>query len=299
MSILAQLINYTKNPTLETNFNPKNKFWVLLQLSGLSLGLSSISWFFISPILKIVGYKESQHLIAQELADNPSILILISTVIIAPLIEEIVFRGWLRPSFRNLVVAFWLFIGGWVIFTLFPEFTILNSIISVLVGLYWLLSVQKNNMESLIPKQLYRYLYYFAIIWFGLVHFPNFNDNSIWYLAPILVLPQLIAGFTFGFVRMNFGLKWSILAHAFENFVLIIPSLFVAYGTFSIRSQIKDSEQFIPDLIYTLSQLNQVLFFVGLSCYTFVIICSLIFTSTLIYDYYKSIKKENRSSKNL
>jgi hypothetical protein len=115
-------------------------------------------------------------------------------------------------------------------------------------------------------------------------------------LAPILVLPQIIAGITFGFVRMHFGLKWSILAHSFENFVLMIPSLFVAYGTFSIRNQIKDSEQFIPDLVYTLSHSNQVLFFIGLSSYTFIILCSLIFTCTLIYDYYKIAKKENRSS---
>ncbi|OSY88399.1 CAAX protease [Tenacibaculum holothuriorum] len=65
--------------------------------------------------------------------------------------------------------------------------------------------------------------YVFAII-FGLVHLTNFKiTTNVLLLAPILVAPQIILGGYLGFIRVKFGLVWSILLHACYNafFMLI------------------------------------------------------------------------------
>lgn len=65
--------------------------------------------------------------------------------------------------------------------------------------------------------------YIFAVI-FGLVHITNFKTTTnVLLLAPVLVAPQIILGGYLGFIRVRFGLIWSILLHASYNafFVLI------------------------------------------------------------------------------
>ena len=65
--------------------------------------------------------------------------------------------------------------------------------------------------------------YVFAIL-FGSVHLTNFSINTnVLLLAPILVAPQTILGGYLGFIRVRFGLQWSMLLHACYNafFVLI------------------------------------------------------------------------------
>lgn len=65
--------------------------------------------------------------------------------------------------------------------------------------------------------------YTFAII-FGLVHITNFNlTTNVLLLAPILIAPQIILGGYLGFIRVRFGLAWSMLLHACYNafFMLI------------------------------------------------------------------------------
>ena len=77
------------------------------------------------------------------------------------------------------------------------------------------------------PK-LFKIAFYFFTIIFGLVHITNFEITStVLILTPILVLPQLFAGFALGFLRVRFGLRWSILLHCVYNiFFLSIALIF-------------------------------------------------------------------------
>lgn len=64
--------------------------------------------------------------------------------------------------------------------------------------------------------------YVFAII-FGLIHISNFNiTQNVILLAPILVAPQTILGGVFGFIRVRFGLRWSMALHACYNGILML-----------------------------------------------------------------------------
>ncbi|MGB1042775.1 MAG: lysostaphin resistance A-like protein [Tenacibaculum sp.] len=66
--------------------------------------------------------------------------------------------------------------------------------------------------------------YVFAIL-FGLVHLTNFNiTTNVLLLAPILVAPQTILGGYLGFIRVRFGLQWSMLLHACYNAFFVLGS---------------------------------------------------------------------------
>ncbi len=74
------------------------------------------------------------------------------------------------------------------------------------------------------PKYFKPAFYIFAVL-FGLVHITNFTmTTNVLLLAPILVLPQTILGGYLGFIRVRFGLAWSILLHATYNAFFILIS---------------------------------------------------------------------------
>jgi len=72
----------------------------------------------------------------------------------------------------------------------------------------------------------FKYIFYLSAILFGAVHITNFESYAtiIW-LAPLLIAPQIAAGFFLGFIRVKLHLGWSMLLHAAHNGILIIPLL--------------------------------------------------------------------------
>ena len=76
------------------------------------------------------------------------------------------------------------------------------------------------------PKY-FKYAFYGFTLVFGYLHIFNYQDfnTSILIFSPILIAPQLVVGLYLGFIRIKFGLLWSIALHAMYNGVLM--SLFL------------------------------------------------------------------------
>lgn len=75
-------------------------------------------------------------------------------------------------------------------------------------------------------KKNFKIAFYSFTIIFGLVHITNYSiTENVILLAPILILPQLLVGSYFGFIRVRFGLIWSIALHGFYNGILTIAFL--------------------------------------------------------------------------
>ncbi|WP_442265594.1 CPBP family intramembrane glutamic endopeptidase [Tenacibaculum sp. ZS6-P6] len=164
-----ELISYLRNPVLEQdpNTDPKyrlKKFFHTLVISIISIGL-------LTPLLGLVeasGLVDMEnHAVAEMINQYSKIAVFFYAAILAPLIEEVVFRAPL---------------------TLFKG------------------------------KALFRIAFYCFAILFALVHLSNYTiTNNVLILAPILVAPQLVLGGYLGFLRVRFGLGWSILLHATYN----------------------------------------------------------------------------------
>jgi membrane protease YdiL (CAAX protease family) len=70
------------------------------------------------------------------------------------------------------------------------------------------------------------FLFHVFAITFGLVHLSNYSHISNYFLAIPLVSSQFVSGYVLGFVRMKFGLIYSMGLHSVWNFFAFI-ALFV------------------------------------------------------------------------
>ena len=79
-------------------------------------------------------------------------------------------------------------------------------------------------------SKYFKVAFYCSFILFGAVHITNFTSykDFLW-LAPLLVLPQTVAGIFLGFIRVKLGLGWSMLLHACHNGILFAPILFIKF----------------------------------------------------------------------
>ncbi|WP_299048339.1 CPBP family intramembrane glutamic endopeptidase [uncultured Polaribacter sp.] len=74
-------------------------------------------------------------------------------------------------------------------------------------------------------KITFKVLFYVLTILFGFIHITNFEiSTNVILLSPLLVLPQILLGVYLGFIRVRFGLLWSIGLHAAYNGILITLS---------------------------------------------------------------------------
>ena len=73
----------------------------------------------------------------------------------------------------------------------------------------------------------FKYAFYVFALLFGYMHIFNYQDlnSNIILFSPILVAPQVVVGLYLGFIRIKFGLQWSIALHALFNGILM--SLFI------------------------------------------------------------------------
>lgn len=75
-------------------------------------------------------------------------------------------------------------------------------------------------------RSYFRWVFWGLTLAFGLIHMGNYTGyESYWWLAPILVAPQLNAGLFLGFIRVRFGLLWAIGLHGAYNLLLLGPFL--------------------------------------------------------------------------
>lgn len=166
--------------------------------------------------------------IAQREVDITLWMKLLIVVILVPIYEEIIFRSLLKFKPINI----FLFISttiGLIIFSIlksnFEAIAIFSTILfSFLVILF---SFKKTHIESFISSK-FKYFFYATILTFGLIHAFNFTGNiyAILALSFILGSPQLVLGAILGYIRMNYGLVYSILFHMIVNSSILFSILY-------------------------------------------------------------------------
>ncbi|MBU2905693.1 CPBP family intramembrane metalloprotease [Arenibacter algicola] len=84
-------------------------------------------------------------------------------------------------------------------------------------------------------KKYFKFILYASVLLFAAVHMTNFEmSREVYYIAPLLVAPQLILGVFLGYIRVKLGLGWSICLHAMYNGVLITPILLYNFLNFPL-----------------------------------------------------------------
>lgn len=142
------------------------------------------------------------------------------TVLIAPIIEELIFR--LSLSFTPFKIYLSTFLGVFFYFNdvylleiKLNSFIISLLIITILFLIIKFVIVKYNILEN---KKNLRYYSYLLAVLFGMYHFKmivNINYFSIFIY--LYIIPKIILGIFLNRIRLNFGLKYSIIIHMFIN----------------------------------------------------------------------------------
>lgn len=173
--MIRKVVEFLRNPVFIADENKEigYRFRVYFKLLAFALLCSVILGSLTEGLVSLFNIDLGEHAMDDWDTKYSEIRIVLLAIIIAPLLEEIIFRGPLA-LFKN--------------------------------------------------KSYFNLIYYFSILSFGAIHLANFEDlgNSYW-IAPLLIAPQLSMGVFLGFIRIKFSLLWSMLLHAGYNLVLTSP----------------------------------------------------------------------------
>ncbi len=189
----------------------------------------------VFPDLDILKYQQSD--LNELMIKNPWKFVLLA-VIIAPVLEEGMFRTLIRPSPNEFI----FFLCSWIL--------ILTAIF-IPVDVHWaikfgflllFITLIYFFLKELIPREIqykacsflsrnYISIWVITSIIFGLVHISNYVDGfHIDFLLFLMIIPRIIAGFYFGKVKIeNKSMVWPIAMHAMNNatvLVFLLPKLF-------------------------------------------------------------------------
>ena len=166
------------------------------------------------------------------MTNNPLVFFILA-VIIAPIIEECLFRSLIKPSQNEILV----FICSWILFISLPFIPAKANLILKYSLLLLSVFIIFLFLKSIIPekkmKKMQYYLHkYYRLIWmlsaliFGYVHVWNYVSGFEFnFILFILIFPRIIAGYFFGRLKVqNQQLYWPILLHAMNNGIVVLLS---------------------------------------------------------------------------
>ncbi|MBW8360682.1 MAG: CPBP family intramembrane metalloprotease [Kaistella sp.] len=192
---IRKFLQFLKSPKYSfsdhISLNDKYRIFTVLFFAVLILNMAVI--------IPLLSYVDEQFLKIESLSlfEYTIGTILLFAVIIAPVLEELVFRFPLKYE-RNYVFRFVDKITGRTFFSQF-----------------W-----KNNFSL---------IFYTVALLFGFAHSLNFKNDwtpLFLLLLPLLVLSQSVTGIFLGYIRLRLGFIWSVLFHmCFNLVVILIPYL--------------------------------------------------------------------------
>jgi uncharacterized protein len=173
-------------------------------------------------IIKFLKFHETEF-------NYSSFRILLAGIILGPVIEEILFRFLLKPKHKNFIIftCFTLSLA----FMFFLKESSIYSIIFLTVGIASFLLCLNNNFLRKTQKYLlnhYCSFFYLSCILFGFYHITNYTplNYKLILILPVIVFPQMIMGVFLGYIRIKFGIIFSILFHSITNIFPILVLLF-------------------------------------------------------------------------
>ena len=221
-SLLDTYLQFLRSPTLNSppeDSSPQKTFSQILQLYTLHFLLVILAGVIIT---RFSGAQDDS-LITEAIAEMPAWALFLSAVVAAPVLEESVFRLPMRSLAVNLA-----FSGSLVVLylalMLVASGSLLIFIAGMLIGFNLYLWIQRPKMMVFQPfyERYPKYIFYFLTLIFGAIHITNYAPR-VWPLLPLLVLPQVIIALWLGFVRLRYGFRWAIFAHALHNGCLLLP----------------------------------------------------------------------------
>ncbi|RZL65047.1 MAG: CPBP family intramembrane metalloprotease [Pedobacter sp.] len=208
----------------------KNKTQLFKDFTALFLLDVVFTGFLVSIIYLLLHFKIIKEHSGPDLLKEYGILgTLAFACIFAPIFEEILFRWHLR-DLHGSIYFFFLSISGLVTSqlnsTLIQFYVVITTL---LLAILTIKALEKKGKFYAIRmwRKSYPYLFYYTAIIFGLLHLSNYKDLTI--ADPsfvIYIASQTFGALTLGYLRIKYGLGYSILFHALFNLVAFSLAIF-------------------------------------------------------------------------
>jgi uncharacterized protein len=173
-------------------------------------------------LIKLLNFHDTEF-------NYSTLKILFVGIILGPIIEEILFRLLLMPKYKNIIIFFGFSVC--IAFISLIKGSNLYLIIFLTFGIISFLFCQNKKYLRKAQRFLlnhFNYIFYLSCILFGFYHITNFMpvNYKLIFIMPIIVFPQMVVGAFMGYIRMKFGITYSIIFHSITNIFPILVLIF-------------------------------------------------------------------------
>ncbi len=223
LSVLAALISFLRRPCVRAGGAalPVSKPLLIFWLLCFAFGATAIFGLLALPLIVSSGATVGENL--KQVLDRSAFSVFVAMVVLGPLVEEMIFRGWLVGTYQAIggtALFLGIFYGTpWVWeatgsgkLGLGPQLAI--SALSLLVFVF----VQRSGPPTRprVFEALFPYLFWLQGLTFGVLHLPNLGGSSL--ALPFLMAASLvICGWIFAYARVVAGFRSAYLLHAVYN----------------------------------------------------------------------------------
>lgn len=182
---------------------------------------TALAAFLALPLILFTDIGMGENL--QTVLNGSVLSVFLAVVVLGPLVEEVMFRGWLPGTMRALAgTALFLIIwfGGWRLLTnIIPEIEGLGLLVglSVVALLAFMLVSRKDKTRSAAwYGSLFPLFFWAQGLLFGALHFTNISSTSL-LLSMLMTAPLVLCGWIWGYARITLGFGHAWLLHVAYN----------------------------------------------------------------------------------
>jgi membrane protease YdiL (CAAX protease family) len=216
----SSLVSFLRHPTVRVprHIGPWLPIVPLLTIFAVDISIDVLVGLILS-LSEAVGHEPPNQF--PMLWSDPYNVV--SFLLLAPIIEELQFRGWLNGHRRNLILAalvmppvYAAYILPYDYHHLLPYLS-LAALLLLIGGVFWWRR-QAGGAET-IPAWFERH--FALVLWgsalaFGAIHFTLYSDFE-WGLDALYILPQTLGAIMLAFTRLRLGLRAAMVHHALFN----------------------------------------------------------------------------------
>lgn len=219
---LGELLAFARRPRIHEDAprhwskRTATGFWLFLISLAVTAGFALLTL----PLMFLTEADPSSAL--RRTTSIPILGLSIAMVVVGPLVEEVIFRGWLTGTWRSLAASAMFLVIFYGVATLMADLDVgpsgVKQIGIAILGLAAIRLFCPIDAGPRVPghDQALPLLFWGQGILFGLLHYPNFPATSP-VLAVLMTLPLIICAWLWGYARIVIGLGGAVLLHAAYN----------------------------------------------------------------------------------
>lgn len=225
--IVSELIAFLGRPNLGC----------VVELSSREKARTGIGLFILSIVTTILfGVLALPVILATDLTTGDKLdeafsgsawAILLSVVILGPLVEEIIFRGWLSGTWRSVLASAFgltaIYGGSALLDPYLGEGNAIKPLILAAgaIATFSAFSSLDSGNRIFGFDRIFPFVFYVQAFAFGTLHFQNYAASSL-AIALFATLPLIACGLIWGYARVRLGFASAVILHAAYN----VPAAF-------------------------------------------------------------------------